>query len=494
MLSRNRLKPLRDQVIVITGASSGIGLVTARMAAARGARVVMAARNAEALAAVAEEIRIDGGTVATVTADVAVEADVDRIVRTATERFGGFDTWVNGAAVALYGFLDEVSMEDHRRVFDTNYWGVVYGSLKAVEHLRQKGGAIITIGSILSEIAVPLQGPYVASKHAVRGFTDALRQDLDAEHAPISITLIKPAAIDTPYVDHAKTLFNRQPKTPPVRYAPHIVARAILHCATHPRREMTVGGGGKLTVLMQRAFPAFYDYSVSSNWHTSQMRDAAVGDGDQATRDNLHAPTRDGEERGSPGLPARETSLYTEMRLRPVAALLLAGVALGVGYVVVTRVSTGRWPWEEPPRGWRRMVGTDWLGRAHDTVGGWTGSARHWIGDTAGETQHRLGAAAGTAQHRLGGLTGAAQHRLGALAGSARHALGALGGDVQRRFGATEAETESRLAALTADAGRRLHRYGDAVETEAEHLARRAREALPDWVAPRRRNRWTDWW
>src|SRR5437868_737988 len=145
-----QLKKLNEQVVVITGASSGIGLTTARMAAKRGARLVLAARNEEALRQLTDEINRGGGQAAFVTADVGNEDDVRRIARTAVERFGGFDTWVNDAGVGIYGRLLDVSTADMRRLFDTNFWGVVYGSLEAARHLRQRGGpdggAIINIG------------------------------------------------------------------------------------------------------------------------------------------------------------------------------------------------------------------------------------------------------------------------------------------------------------------------------------------------------------
>ena len=152
-----KLKDLRDQTIVITGASSGIGLATARMAAERGARVVMSSRNEEDLRRACDEIRARGGHVSYVVADVAVPQAVDRIGETAVREFGGFDTWVNNAGVSIYGRLTEMPLEDKRRLFDTNFWGVVHGCRTAVRQLRHTGGAIINLGSIVPDRAVPLQ-------------------------------------------------------------------------------------------------------------------------------------------------------------------------------------------------------------------------------------------------------------------------------------------------------------------------------------------------
>ena len=198
------LKPLHEQVMVITGASSGIGLATALAAAKKGAKVVLASRNKEALQKVEQQISKEGGTAMHVVADVGRREDVQKIADAAIAKYGGFDTWVNNAGITVYGRLEEVSEEDHRRLFDTNFWGVVSGSQIAARHLKNKGGAIINLGSVLSDASVPIQGMYSASKHAVKGFTDALRLELKEEGAGISITLIKPSAIDTPYTQHAK--------------------------------------------------------------------------------------------------------------------------------------------------------------------------------------------------------------------------------------------------------------------------------------------------
>jgi len=181
-----KLKPIEEQVIVITGATSGIGLSTARMAAKRGAKLVLAARNEDALRRLRDEINEAGGECFYVAADVANEGDMKMIEAEAIAKFGTFDTWVNNAAVSIYGKLEEIPAEDLRQLFETNFWGVVYGSLTAARNLKITGGALINIGSTLSDRAIPLQGMYCASKHAVKGFTDSLRMELEAEGSPVS--------------------------------------------------------------------------------------------------------------------------------------------------------------------------------------------------------------------------------------------------------------------------------------------------------------------
>src|SRR5688572_10570445 len=197
------------------------------MAAKRGAKLVLVARTEAALCSLVEELRATGAEAIYVKADVGVENDVKAVRDAACIEFGGFDTWVNNAAVSIYGKVADVPIEDHRRLFETNYWGVVYGSLIAADHFARKGGAIINVGSTLSDRAIPIQGAYCASKHAVKGFTDALRMELEHDQSPVSVTLIKPATINTPYPRHAKNLLPSDPALAAPVHPPSIVAEAI---------------------------------------------------------------------------------------------------------------------------------------------------------------------------------------------------------------------------------------------------------------------------
>src|SRR5690606_18688282 len=155
-----------------------------------------------------DELTHGGTRTIAVPADVSEREDLERVAQTAVDTFGRFDTWVNDAAVALYGTLEQIPIEDQRQLFEVNYWGVVNGSLIAAEHLRDRGGTIITIGSVLAERAMVLQTQYSASKHAVKAFTDGLRMELESAGAPVSVTLIKPSSIDTPYVEHARNYLD----------------------------------------------------------------------------------------------------------------------------------------------------------------------------------------------------------------------------------------------------------------------------------------------
>jgi short-subunit dehydrogenase len=272
-------KPLEEQVIVITCASSRIGLTTAQTAADRGARVILAARSEDALREATQEIEADGGDAVYAVADVADRDDVREIVRVAEETYGGFDTWINGAAVSIYGTLDEVPVEEMREQFDVNVWGVVYGSLEAADHLRERGGTIVNIGSVLSDRAIVLQGSYSASKHAVKAFTDTLRMELEEEGAPITVALVKPGSIDTPYPEHAKNYMDEAATVPAPVYAPETVARAVLHAAEHPQRDVTVGGGREESLVARPVRAGINGRTDESRVRprTAKGRAAAVG-------------------------------------------------------------------------------------------------------------------------------------------------------------------------------------------------------------------------
>jgi short-subunit dehydrogenase len=252
------LKPLGEQVVVITGATSGIGLVTARSAAARGASVFLIARGEEALRAIVEQITGAGGKADFAVADVGVADEVEAAAAKAVSCYGRIDTWISDAGAAIYGKLLETPLDEHQRLFRTNYFGAVNSAQAAVPRLRMRGGALITIGSIACDIPTPLMGAYSASKHAVKAYVESLRIELQADHAPISVTLIKPSGIDTPIGQHAANHEHGEAQIPPPVYDPQLVANAILTAAVHPTREITVGGFGRAQVLFGVHFPSLF--------------------------------------------------------------------------------------------------------------------------------------------------------------------------------------------------------------------------------------------
>lgn len=333
-------KPIGEQVIVITGASSGIGLATARRAAGQGARVVLVSRDRETLDRVATDIAAHGGQALAAVADVGVEAQIATVVEAAVQRFGRIDTWVNNAGVAAYSTLDRLPIGEHRRIFETNYWGVVHGSLAAVAHFRSREGrgTLINVGSVNSDVAIPLLSAYSASKHAVKGFTDALRRELLRSDPEIGITLIKPSGIATGFPQHARNHMREEPRVVPPLYAPEIVADAILNAATHPRRDIVVGAVGPLLAGPLVAFPRFMDRLISAT-----VPPLSKSSNPRTERDNLETSTGGGKVHYAyaPGLPV---SPYTEVQKRPALTLAVAmGAVLTASALLRRRTSRDRY-------------------------------------------------------------------------------------------------------------------------------------------------------
>ena len=328
-----KLKPLDQQTIVITGASSGIGLATTRAAAAAGAKVVLAARTREALMKAVDEIQYAGGQAAFVEADVSRREDVEKIVEAARQRFGGFDTWVNNAGVGIWGRIDEVSEEDKRALFETNFWGTVYGMEIAARELRERGGAIVNVGSLTSDVAHPLQGIYSASKQAVKGYTDAFRMELEAVGAPISVSLIKPASIGTPFPQHVKNYTDAEPKLPGPIYAPEEVAEAILYASRRPVRDLYVGGSARTMAALSSAAPRLMDWIGEKLIYPMQIGKERPSAGDNLRSGGAEAEVY-GDQQGSLVRP----SLTTRAAVNPALTFGLASaVAAGTGLFLWSR-------------------------------------------------------------------------------------------------------------------------------------------------------------
>lgn len=404
-MTKATLKPLNQQAIVVTGATSGIGLAVARRAARAGACVFLIARGEGDLKALCEELQATGARIAWAVADVA---DYDALAEAAEKcrrLFGGFDTWINNAGVSIFGAIRETTLEDQRRLFETNYWGVVNGSLVAVEHLRERpdGGAIINVGSILSDAPIPVQGVYSASKHAVKGFTNALRMELMREKAPITVSLVKPAAIDTPYSRHARNLTGQAMHNPQPVYATHVVADTILYCASHPIREITVGGGGRLIASFYAALPGVAE-PLFARFAPSLMRDR--GSAYEPYDDGLYDPTEDGLDEEVHYPMVRQFSALAEMRKHPGITAGVVAVLAGVG--LATLLLNQR-------TGPTRLQSL----RGRLNPGGWvdTAALRDRIEDLAETMRHGLS----EASERAGEFGEEARHRSGRLLHEARH-------------------------------------------------------------------------
>ena len=325
------LKPIEEQTIVIMGASSGIGLATAQMACARGANVVLVSRNGDALDRICNDLRREGGRADFVVADVGVREQVRNVVETVIARHGGFDTWINNAGVGMYATIAEATDEDHERIFQTNYWGVVYGCTEALKHLRQRGGALITTGSISSDIPAPILSIYTATKHAVKGFINSLRLELMHDKAPVSVTLIKPSGVNTPFGKHARNYLQHASQVPPPVYSPKVVASAMLHAAENPTRELVVGGSGRSLIALVQFLPRVADRLLETMFFKTAV------DRSRPPRETeaLHKPGDGGHTLGDQEGYMLKTSAYTAARKHP-------GTTIGIGLATVAAVVAAR--------------------------------------------------------------------------------------------------------------------------------------------------------
>jgi NAD(P)-dependent dehydrogenase (short-subunit alcohol dehydrogenase family) len=238
-----RLKPIEEQVVVLMGASSGIGREAALRFAERGARVVVSARGEEGLASLVEEIRREGGEATYVVADTSEFEQVEAVVERAVEEYGTLDTWVHLAAVGLFATFEETTPEEFARVVDVNLMGQVYGAMAALPHIKQEGrGALIHVSSVEAKRSFPFHGAYGASKHGIDGFLEALRVELRHEGWPIGVTQVMPGTINTPFFDKGRTKLGVKAVGVPPIYEPKTVADVILYAAEYPARDLVSGG------------------------------------------------------------------------------------------------------------------------------------------------------------------------------------------------------------------------------------------------------------
>ena len=318
-------RPVGEQVIVIVGASSGIGRETALQAADRGAAVIVAARQESALDTLVEEVQRRGGRAIAVVTDVAEWDQVRLVAERAVGAFGAIDTWVNCAAVSVFGDVADVPVEELERVLQVNLMGQVHGIKAVLPVMRRQGrGTIIGISSVLGVRAVPLQAAYCASKHGVEGLYESLRLEERRAQSGVRVTTVLPSPINTPFYDVAPSRMGVRPAPIPPLYLPSAVAEAVLLAAIHERRRIIVGGTGAQLALLQRFSPALVDRLLMIRQQIFKRQQRPEPDDG---RSNLYEPQLSGGVAGSYGhLTLRRSSYTRALGQHPARGRLLLGV------------------------------------------------------------------------------------------------------------------------------------------------------------------------
>ena len=328
------LKPIHEQVVVVVGATSGIGRETALQFGERGAKVVVAGRSSSALSELVQQIQSRGGEASLQVADVSQYEQMQALAERARELYGRIDTWVHVAAVSLYAPFQETSPEEFRRVIEVNLIGQAYGAMAALPHLkREGGGALIHIGSVESKRSFPLHSAYSASKHGMIGFIDALRVELMHDRIPISVTTILPAGINTPFFDKSLTRLGVKPRPSPPVYEPELVANAILYAAEHPVRDIYVGGAGKSMEWLHIVSPNLADRLLSRFGYRPQLTN--VPKTDRAPHNLYEHVEGYDQAQGSFSKEARSISIFTGLETHPALRWGFWSVLAGLGFFLL---------------------------------------------------------------------------------------------------------------------------------------------------------------
>lgn len=267
-------KPLNRQVVVISGAASGIGRASARRFAAGGARVVVGARSSAGVHAILEDIKAAGGEGTGMEVDVSKRADVEALAALAIDTYGRIDTWVNNAGVSIYSRFEDVTEEEARRLFDVNFMGQMYGMWTAIPLLRKNGGGtIVNLASVVGKRGLPLQNFYSASKFAIIGLSEAVRVELETEKQNIALCVMCPPSVDTPFYDNALSKMGHCSRPLPLVISADRVAKDVVKCAVRNRREVWVAMIGKVFVTFSILFPKMMDRFVVGLGYNAQMSD-----------------------------------------------------------------------------------------------------------------------------------------------------------------------------------------------------------------------------
>jgi NAD(P)-dependent dehydrogenase (short-subunit alcohol dehydrogenase family) len=316
------------RVVVVTGASAGVGRATARAFAERGDRVALIARGMDGLAAAAGELHALKSRTLIVPADVADADALEAAAERVEQELGPIDVWVNNAMVSMLAPFTEISTADYRRVTEVTYLGYVHGTHAALKRmLPRDAGVVVQVGSALAYRAIPLQSAYCGAKHAIEGFTESLRCELAHDESNVRVTMVHLPAVNTPQFQWVKTTLKRHPRPVPPIYQPDVAADAIVWAAEHPRREHWVGWPTARAILANRIVPGLLDRYLARTGVSAQQADRPI---ETHRVDNLYHPVAgDAGARGEFDDDARTWSLQWQLvRRRRRLGLLGAAAAL----------------------------------------------------------------------------------------------------------------------------------------------------------------------
>ena len=315
------------QVVAITGASAGVGRAIVHQFARAGWQIGLIARDAAALDDVKREAEELGGSAIVATADVADAEAVFAAADTIRNAFGSIDVWINDAMVTVFAPVWQMTPEEFRRVTEVTYLGQVHGTMAALRHMRPVNrGTIIQIGSALAYRGIPLQSAYCGAKHAIRGFTNALRTELLHERSAIQLTIMELPAVNTPQFDWARTHMARQPRPVAPVVQPEVIARAVFDAVRHPRREYWIGLSTLKVILGNMVLPAFLDRYLAKVAFAGQETAQPVS---SDREDNLLMPVHSlHRTRGRFGNEATEEAIVTNGSLARLAPVLIGGILL----------------------------------------------------------------------------------------------------------------------------------------------------------------------
>jgi NAD(P)-dependent dehydrogenase (short-subunit alcohol dehydrogenase family) len=317
----------RSDVVVITGASAGVGRATARAFGQLGARVALLARGEDGLTAARDEVEAAGGRAIVCPADVADPAQVEAAAGRAEHELGPIDIWINNAMTTVFAPFLEITPEEFQRANDVTYMGFVNGTRAALKRMKPRNnGCIVQVGSALAYRSIPLQSAYCGAKHAVRGFTDSLRTELLHDGSAVHLTMVQLPAVNTPQFEWCRTRLPRRPQPVPPIFQPEVAADAIVWASYQRRREVWVGHTTVLAILSAKVAPGFGDRYLARNGYGSQQTNEPVP---VDRPDNLFAPVP-GDHGAHGRFDDRAWASSPQWRLskhRSLAALCTAGIA-----------------------------------------------------------------------------------------------------------------------------------------------------------------------